>query len=149
MFQGIERISDAEEGLTLIELIIVVAIMGILATVITPRVLEAVDTARTNTVRSMAHELMKALERYAARHGEYPSEEQVTEFEDLSTVLQVVVGSENLHTPVFQYVVSDDLGDYCLQLQAANRERTTFWIGSRGVFTGPVPPEDYPCEFNG
>lgn len=65
-----------ESGLTLIELTIVIAILGILAAFIAPRVMNAVDDARVGKAQTEIANLKVALSKYSLDVGSYPSTEE-------------------------------------------------------------------------
>lgn len=60
-------------GFTLIELMIVVAIIGILAAVAVPSFIDATDEARTARIQADLSTIGAAVEIYYAKNGEYPS----------------------------------------------------------------------------
>ncbi|MDR2169416.1 MAG: prepilin-type N-terminal cleavage/methylation domain-containing protein [Planctomycetaceae bacterium] len=59
-------------GFTLVELLVVVAIIGILATLITAAAFRVIATTRVTTIRMNIAELEQALELYKNKFGEYP-----------------------------------------------------------------------------
>lgn len=76
-----------QDGFTLIELIVVVAILGILAAVLTPRVLDAVDNARNNAAMGSAKQVQLAMERYFVDENTYPGATTITDPGSLKTAL--------------------------------------------------------------
>lgn len=64
------------QGFTLIELVVVLAIIGILAALIVPNVLERADDARVTAARTDISQLMQALKLYRLDNQRYPSAEQ-------------------------------------------------------------------------
>ena len=60
-------------GMTLIEIMVVVAILGILATAITMGVMGQLDDAKVQTARLKANEIAKAMDLYKIRNNGYPS----------------------------------------------------------------------------
>ncbi len=71
-----KQLKNDESGLTLIELTIVIAILGILAAFIAPRVITAIDDARVGKARTEIANLGVALSQYNLDVGTYPSTEQ-------------------------------------------------------------------------
>jgi general secretion pathway protein G len=63
-------------GFTLIELIVVLAILGMLAALIVPNVLESLDGAKADTARMDVGTLMGALKRYKIDNQRFPTAEQ-------------------------------------------------------------------------
>jgi general secretion pathway protein G len=63
-------------GFTLIELIVVLAILGLLAALIVPNVLDSLEDARVNTARIDVNTLMGALKRYKIDNQRFPTAEQ-------------------------------------------------------------------------
>lgn len=63
-------------GFTLIELIVVLVILGVLAALIVPNVLERTDDARQEAARTDVQALMQALKLYRLDNLHYPTAEQ-------------------------------------------------------------------------
>ena len=61
---------------TLIELMVVLAIIGILAALVVPNVLNRADDARVTAARTDIGNLMQALKLYRLDNQRYPSAEQ-------------------------------------------------------------------------
>ena len=63
-------------GFTLIEILVVIVILGILAALIVPRVMDRPDQARVVAARSDIAAIMAALKLYRLDNGSYPSSDQ-------------------------------------------------------------------------
>ena len=63
-------------GFTLIELLVVLVIIGVLAALIVPNVLDRTDDARVTAARTDIGNLMQALKLYKLDNQRYPSAEQ-------------------------------------------------------------------------
>ena len=67
---------DDQSGVTLIEITIVIVIIGLLASVIGPRVIGNVDKAKVSKAKLEIKSFSTALENYAIDVGNYPSTEE-------------------------------------------------------------------------
>ncbi|NIE73433.1 type II secretion system protein GspG [Pantoea sp. Tr-811] len=65
-----------EQGFTLIEIMVVVVILGILAAMVVPKVLDRPDQARATAARQDIAGLMQALKLYRLDNGSYPNQNQ-------------------------------------------------------------------------
>ena len=65
-----------QAGFTLIELMVVLVIIGVLAALIVPNVLDRADDARATAARTDVNNLMQALKLYRLDNQRYPSSEQ-------------------------------------------------------------------------
>ncbi|NJC33282.1 general secretion pathway protein G [Sphingomonas jejuensis] len=65
--------NDGEEGFTLVELMVVIVIIGLLATIVVVNVLPSLDRANDTRVRSDIQTLESALEMYRLDNLTYPS----------------------------------------------------------------------------
>ena len=66
----------ATAGFTLIEIMVVIVILGVLAALVVPRVLERPDEARTIAAKSDVAAIMQALKLYRLDNQRYPTAEQ-------------------------------------------------------------------------
>ena len=71
-----QRQRARQQGFTLIEIMVVVVIMGILAALVVPRVLDRPDQARRVAASQDISGLMQALKLYRLDNGSYPSTAQ-------------------------------------------------------------------------
>lgn len=65
-----------QSGFTLIELMVVLLIIGVLAALIVPNVLNRADDARVTAAKTDVHNLMQALKLYKLDNQRYPLAEQ-------------------------------------------------------------------------
>ena len=65
-----------QQGFTLIELMVVLLIIGVLAALIVPNVLDRADDARVTAAKTDVNNLMQALKLYRLDNQRYPSAEQ-------------------------------------------------------------------------
>jgi general secretion pathway protein G len=63
-------------GFTLLELLVVLAIMGLLAAIIAPQVLKYLGSSRTQTAKVQIQNVVAALELYRLDVGRYPTQDE-------------------------------------------------------------------------
>ena len=66
-----------EAGFTLIEIMVVIVILGLLATLVLPNVIGASDKAREETARTNAAAIANAVKMYRSMHGKLPDSLEV------------------------------------------------------------------------
>ncbi|KWK55770.1 type II secretion system protein GspG [Burkholderia stagnalis] len=70
------RRGRAQRGFTLIEIMVVVAILGILAALIVPKIMSRPDEARRIAAKQDIGTIMQSLNLYRLDNGRYPAQEQ-------------------------------------------------------------------------
>jgi len=66
----------ATEGFTLVELLVVLAIIGLIAALVAPQVLKYLGSAKVDTTKAQIKNIENALELYYIDVGHYPSTEE-------------------------------------------------------------------------
>jgi len=74
--RGSDRARAASRGFTLIEIMVVLVIIGVLAALIAPNVLDRAGDARVTAARTDVNNLMQALKLYKLDNQRFPSAEQ-------------------------------------------------------------------------
>lgn len=72
----LSRHTTREAGFTLIELLVVLVILGLLASLVGPRVMKHLGESKTQTAMLQIEELSSALDVYRLEVGSYPSNDQ-------------------------------------------------------------------------
>ncbi len=74
--QGSGQRVRRQRGFTLIEIMVVIAILGILAALIVPKIMSRPDEARRVAARQDIGTIMQAMKLYRLDNGRYPTQEQ-------------------------------------------------------------------------
>lgn len=74
--QATARIHTSRPGLTLIEVMVVVIVLGLLAGLVAPQILGRVSEARAETARTQLELIRVALDNYYLDNGRYPTTAQ-------------------------------------------------------------------------
>jgi general secretion pathway protein G len=65
-----------EAGFTLLEMLVVLAIMGLLAAIVAPQVMKYLGTSKTQTAKVQVQNITSALELYRLDVGRYPTPDE-------------------------------------------------------------------------
>ena len=127
--------SGEREGFTLLELLIVVAIIAILAAIAVPNFMEAQTRSKVARVRADFHAIATAIEAYAVDHIDYPrnwNPENKLLNNHLSPDLTTPVAyltTHNIHDPFTRYVRgygNFDIYTYCRIVPVRKAENMEF-----------------------
>ncbi|QIA22025.1 type II secretion system major pseudopilin GspG [Mesorhizobium sp. AA22] len=83
-----------EDGFTLVELLVVLAIIALIATLAAPQVLRYLGSARTNAAKAQIRNIESALELYYVDNAKYPTAE-----EGLSALVTAPAGDDRWNGP--------------------------------------------------
>ncbi|MFO7553082.1 MAG: type II secretion system major pseudopilin GspG [Haliea sp.] len=118
-------------GFTLIELMVVLAILGLLAGLVGPQVMKHLDASKSRAARLQVDDLVAALDLYRMENGHYPTQEQ-----GLLALIEAPSGAENWNGPYlrkrdlpqdpwgqhYQYRVPGTAGPYDLYTLGADNQ---------------------------
>jgi len=65
-----------QQGFTLLEIMVVILIIGLLGTIVTPHVLDNLDTAKVEKAKADIHSIEQALDQYKLDNNDYPTTDQ-------------------------------------------------------------------------
>ncbi|MGX5805661.1 type II secretion system major pseudopilin GspG [Bradyrhizobium sp. Arg314] len=85
---------EREAGFTLVELLVVLAIIALIATLVAPQVLRYLGSARTNAAKAQIHNIESALELYYVDNAKYPTAD-----EGLNALVKAPAGESRWNGP--------------------------------------------------
>lgn len=114
MLQRLWKAMRQQEGFTLLEVLVVIAILGIIAAIITPKFLDVMRGARVDTVKASAKQIQMGLERYNFTNNHYPPSsgtdpDVIVDYGDLATVLSASVALPTPTSPAFDMALYQQL----------------------------------------
>ncbi|WP_432695490.1 type II secretion system major pseudopilin GspG [Marinobacterium sp. YM272] len=127
-------------GFTLLELLVVLVILGLLASLVGPQVLRHVGSSKTKTAALQIQELGAALDLYRLEVGRYPTTQQ-----GLEALVQQPSGTTNWNGPYLSKSVvrQDPWGnDYIYQAPGSHGEYDLYSLGADGQEGGDGENQD-------
>jgi general secretion pathway protein G len=90
VFRNVEHPGNERAGFTLIEILVVIAVLAMLAALVAPNVFQHVGTAKDATARSQIELLGAGLDAYRLDNGRYPTTDQGLEALQVQPTLQPI-----------------------------------------------------------
>jgi general secretion pathway protein G len=115
-------------GFTLLELLVVLAIMGMLAAIIAPQVIRYLGSSRTQTAKVQIQYIMQSMELFRLDVGRYPSQQ-----EGLQALVVAPPTAQNWNGPYLKKAnaLTDPWGaPYQYQIPGQHGEVDVFSLGS-------------------
>lgn len=115
---------QGQRGMTLLEIMIVIAILGMLASVIVVAVMNQFENAKINTTRLKLGQIKQAVQQYYANVGEYPTQSQG---------LRALLNPPGGYKPMLENEPKDEWGNAILYFNPPRRGGGPFELVSKGI----------------
>jgi len=69
----VQYYQNKERGFSLLEIMVVLIIIGVMASIVAPRFIERADEAKVDSTKVQMKNIEQALKLYRLQHGQYPS----------------------------------------------------------------------------
>ena len=133
--------SDHDGGFTLLELLVVLAILGLLAAIVAPQVLRYLGSSRSQVAKVQVENLAAALDEFDVDVGRYPSQD-----EGLAALIHAPADAPGWKGPYLQKAQTlTDPWSHPYNYRAPGRHNAAFdvWsFGSDGVEGGSGEAQD-------
>jgi general secretion pathway protein G len=123
LIKRIERLLSAikhDKGFTLMEILIVVAIISILAILVIPNLIDEPNKARVQTAKLQMRNFSLALDKYYFDKGHYPDETQGFEVLKSEKYMKKIPNDPWGHPYVYIYPVDGDSSSYLIKSLGAD-----------------------------
>lgn len=131
MSASIKRIFRSETGFTLVELLVVIAVLGILAGIAVPRLTGVQDRAKDAAIASIAGGIKTAMNIYHVENDGYPA--SIADWAALSTTLDTVelglMADHNISAVTYE--VDVDENEFLFTFTSASGGRV-YYLGEKG-----------------
>ncbi len=120
----------SEEGVTLIELIVVLVILGMLAAVVAPRIYDKLSTSKDQIAKIQITELEGALQLYSFDMGRFPDTG-----EGLAALMRNPIGNQSWNGPYLSKELPKDpwQRDYVYRFPGIHAEFDLLSLGADGA----------------
>lgn len=115
---------QGQKGMTLLEIMIVIAILGMLAGVIVVAVMNQLENAKIKTTQLKIGQVKSAVNSYYANFNEYPSQSQG---------FKPLLNPPNGFRPMLEEEPKDDWGNPLMYFSPPKRGNAPFEIRSKGA----------------
>jgi general secretion pathway protein G len=131
--------NNREKGMTLVEIIAVIVLIGLIMGVVAPRIFGQGEAAKAQLNMVRMETIRQALSNYRLQFNKYPDSLQ-----DLVKPSADVKASGKLFTPMVQEKDLEDMwgAPYVYQAKNSNRSYALTTLGSDGVQGGEGPKQD-------
>jgi len=134
----LSRIRSADQGYTLMELLVVLAILGLLAAIATPFAIHYLESAKVRAAKTEISNLSAGLDMFKFDVGRYPTTE-----EGLNALIKAPPGVEDWNGPYIKKMngLNDPWGrPYIYKSPGEHGDYDLYSYGAKGEPTGDKPP---------
>ncbi|HSZ52280.1 MAG TPA: type II secretion system major pseudopilin GspG [Caulobacteraceae bacterium] len=128
MSRTFSRRSSPEAGFTLLELLVVLAILGLLAAIVAPQVLRYLGASRSQAAKVQVENISASLDQFDMDVGRYPSQQ-----EGLDALIQAPSGVANWNGPYLRRptALTDPWGQkYLYRIPGRHGDADVYTLGS-------------------
>ncbi len=132
--------NPGEQGFTLLELLVVLAILGLLAAIVGPQVIKYLSSSRTQTAQIQVKNIASSLQLFRLDVGRYPNQQ-----EGLGALVKQEPGVPNWNGPYLPdaSAITDPWGrPYQFEAPGKHGEVDVFTLGSDGAAGGSGEAKD-------
>lgn len=72
-YRSVSKVIQFQKGFTLVELLVVLAILALLLTLATPKYFTSIERAKDASLKESLHTLRESIDKYYADNGKYPN----------------------------------------------------------------------------
>lgn len=133
--QGWKKVWRDEGGFTLVELLVVAAILAVMASLLAPKVLDALNDSKVKAAVADADSIRQAMERYLIDNNDYPAAADITDYTTLSNQLSKYMNFPDAAKASFTFdgYTRNAGGSYTLTIKAKDKDTRLITVTPNGV----------------